>query len=81
MSMNMTPSQASACRTLTNRLQRRRHDGNLTFKVEPAVDRAIMLSATNTDSLRWFETHVFVLTFIGPRGGIKISAAEGINAS
>lgn len=78
--MHASPAQIATAQRFTNRLQRNHHDGDLTFSFEMVTPTTAMLSASNTAGLRWFETHAFVLAFIGPRGGLTVKQVEGISA-
>jgi hypothetical protein len=74
----LTFRQIAAIRRLTNKMQAARHDGHLTFSLERVAGDAWMLSASNSEDLRWFESRVFVLGFVGPLGGWKMRQCEGI---
>lgn len=75
----MNRRQALAASRFTRNLEAARHDGSLVFSAEPVASDSIMVTANNTDGLRWFETHVFVLAIIGPRGGVRVRKSDGIH--
>ena len=68
----MTKQQLRKLQWLTNVIDRRHHDGRMSFRVEPSVAGKLIFVASNADSeLRWFESYEFFIASIGPRGGMQ----------
>jgi hypothetical protein len=81
----MNAKQLSAIRTLTSRVDRANRlrsgetlNGDVTFTVEVVAPDFIMVSASNSGACKWYESHIFVLATIGPRGGVKLRNVEGV---
>lgn len=76
----MNTQQTAALRVATLRLQRRCHEGALSFNVEQLDGGSLLLAATNIHGdLRWFETAQDFYAVVGPRGGIR-QYAGNLNA-
>jgi hypothetical protein len=81
----MNAKQTQAIRTLTTRIDRANRlrngetlNGDVTFTVEVVAPDFIMVSASNSGACKWYESHIFVLATIGPRGGVKLRNVEGV---
>jgi hypothetical protein len=70
----MTPRQASALRTLTNKLCRYCYDGELSFSVDDNGSGFLVFGATNiySDGFRWYWKTYDFYAVIGPRGGVRV---------
>lgn len=82
----MTPSQISSTIRMTKMInkhaktgsQERWRNGPVVFTQEVVTGGAVMVCASNnTDEKRWSETPMFIMMFIGVRGGVRIHTCEG----
>lgn len=87
----MNNAQLRAVQDFTNRIHRYNLmasvdstlNGNFAFRLldwgnDRHGHKLVVVEATNTDSLKWFETHQHIIAVIGPRGGVDIRICEGI---
>ena len=83
----MNAKQISALQYITskiddkNRFQDENSNGAVAFEIEQNPDGSIWLYASNADSKAWYETYIHVIVLVGPRGGIKVQYATGIEKS
>lgn len=77
--MNLTRAQARSLRVLTNRIaQAAKYNGGIAFHLRPAAGGSVMLATTRGDDFKWWHRCIFVVAFIGPRGGIDVKQHDGI---
>lgn len=85
----MNAKQQSAIRVMTNSIERFNRLSNddtlygpIHFRVEQLAGGMVMVSASNnSEDRRWYHKMVHVIATVGPRGGVKIRACDGIRAS
>lgn len=83
----MKPSQLKSLIRMTNKITKCAQFGTIEGWIngpvvftQEEVSGSIMLVGTNcTDEKCWFETSIFVMVFIGVRGGVRITRCEGMN--
>jgi hypothetical protein len=52
--------------------------GELIFTAEKLSTGQIMLTASNTETKKFYHRHIFFMAIIGTRGGVKIKHNDGI---
>lgn len=77
--MPLTTKQVQRLQTITNWIQKYYgadnllSEGNMTFEVrELGVDGDVQLTASNTNGLRWYDTHYFASIIVSKQGGIRV---------
>ena len=73
----MNSKQVSQLQRTTNRLCAIFPTGSpLDFSVTELSRGELMLSASNSGQVKWYEERIHVLAIIGPKGGLKLHHAS-----